>query len=216
MNARRAHSASSGKSLTISAWSSGALLQRIGLVPRDAAAEEDAGAVGRGAIVVDHFSRVADRAVGREKPVDSLARKRLGCDDVAADRNDAAAEPWRDAAGIAVGADDHVASKNLATRSDDAKSAAPTFDRSDGAMRDDGRAGFDDAVEQAAMQESGVDGRVAGIDHAAVIDVGAELLRLFGARNQTSLTVDSGWRVGNDLARAPRIASRCARHGNAR
>ena len=131
--------------------------QRIGLVPRDAAAEEDAGAVGRGAIIVDHLSRVGDHAVGREKPVHRLARKRLGGDDVAADRNDAAAEPWRDAAGIAVGADDHVAGEDLAARGDDAKAAALPFDRGDGAMRDDGRTGFDDAVEQAAMQERGID-----------------------------------------------------------
>src|SRR6185437_16885241 len=73
---------------------------RVGLVARDPAAEQDPRAVRRGAIVINDLARIADDPAARHQPRHRRARDRLGRDDVAADRDDAAPQPGRQATGV--------------------------------------------------------------------------------------------------------------------
>src|ERR1700722_14563471 len=94
---------------------------RVGLVMRYTPAEKDASSVRRGAVVVDHLAGVADDAVLRHQSCHGLAGDRFGGDDIAADGDDAALQPWRRRIGIAVCGDDDFAGDDAASGAVDAK-----------------------------------------------------------------------------------------------
>ncbi|HYC64752.1 MAG TPA: hypothetical protein VEC14_08490, partial [Reyranellaceae bacterium] len=70
-----------------------------------AAAENQPLAVRRGPVIGEHALGVADRPHPGDQHLVGRLRQVLGGDDVARDRHDAAHQPWRQVAGIAVGRD---------------------------------------------------------------------------------------------------------------
>ena len=156
---------------------------RVGLRRRDAASEQDAAAVRRCPVIVDHLAGVGEDAVVRDEPRDQRLVEHLGGDDVAADRDDAALVPRRHGAGVAVGGDDEFLRAHHPLRRRHLEAARLAADAGRGTVRHHRHAGGEAALQQALVVAPRVDRGVMGIDEAAVIAVGADLAALLAARH---------------------------------
>ena len=186
----------------------GRRLDRIGMAELGAAAEDQALAVGRHAIIGQHAARIRKGAVLRADRRGEIGRQFFRGDDVGADRHHAALELRRHVARIAIGGDDHVARLDGAARRFDRPARAGFGElRSTGVLRGDRDAALLAEIQQSLEEQGRVQMAGAAHHHAAAVIVGADLLALALRRHDDRLR-------SARLRSACRPSSPCRRSGS--
>ena len=160
---------------------------RIGLTGRHAATEQDTRPIRRGPVIIDHAAGVACDPIRREQLVNKRWWQGFGCDDVAADGDDPAAQPGCQIGRIAVGRDDDGVRADHAFRCLDAEPGTVALEGKSLTMRNDRNAGGEHGVQQPTVIFCRVQGGMIGEDDAAMIGVRAELGALLASRHGEDL-----------------------------
>ncbi len=154
------------------------------------AASEQQSSIRRDAEIVKKVFRIERHPASRQQGGPLRFGERLGRDDVAADRNEAALQGRRRAIGVAVGRHQHVPRLDLAAGRAHPPPIAVSVDAGHADAGDDGRAARDRGAGESLHEARGVEPAAPLVDQQPVIGVAADFRALIGARHQVHVVVE--------------------------
>ena len=157
-----------------------------------APAEENAPAIGRGAVVVVQPARLGEHHALRHELAHEIVRERRRRDDAAPHRHHAPAQPAVRAVRVAIRAGDHMACRHTAARRLDLVVEPVAANAGDGRLAVHDRAGAAREPQHSRMELRRMQPADVHAHGAAMIVVRAEVVALLGARHGVGL--DAGRR----------------------